>query len=92
LDAATNTWSVSGFKWFSSATTADMTMLLARTIDPKDGTVKTVKLAFTNLFYQTHVIFHRELEVSLSLSCRNEKTGWLIEWCPCSSFEEQVWY
>jgi alkylation response protein AidB-like acyl-CoA dehydrogenase len=65
LDADTNTWSVSGFKWFSSATTADMTMLLARSIDPKDGTVKTVKLAFTNLFYQTHVIFHRELEVSL---------------------------
>lgn len=36
-----STWSVSGFKWFSSATTADLTMLLARTIDPKDGTVRT---------------------------------------------------
>ncbi|KAI8882364.1 acyl-CoA dehydrogenase NM domain-like protein, partial [Backusella circina FSU 941] len=35
-----NTWSISGFKWFSSATTADLTMLLARNIDPKDGTVK----------------------------------------------------
>ncbi|KAI8890160.1 acyl-CoA dehydrogenase/oxidase C-terminal [Backusella circina FSU 941] len=41
VDAATNKWSVSGFKWFSSATTSDMTMLLARSIDPKDGTVKT---------------------------------------------------
>ncbi|KAI9365113.1 acyl-CoA dehydrogenase/oxidase [Pilaira anomala] len=39
LDASTNTWSISGFKWFSSATTADMTMLLARTIDPNEGTV-----------------------------------------------------
>jgi alkylation response protein AidB-like acyl-CoA dehydrogenase len=37
-----NTWSISGFKWFSSATTADLAMLLARTIDPKDGTVKPV--------------------------------------------------
>lgn len=36
-----STWSISGFKWFSSATTADLTMLLARTIDPKDGTVRT---------------------------------------------------
>ncbi|KAG0210825.1 hypothetical protein BGX28_008961 [Mortierella sp. GBA30] len=27
-------WSISGFKWFSSATDADVTMLLARTIDP----------------------------------------------------------
>jgi len=29
-------WKISGFKWFSSATEADMTMLLARVID-KDG-------------------------------------------------------
>lgn len=36
-----STWSISGFKWFSSATTADLTMLLARTIDPKEGTVRT---------------------------------------------------
>jgi len=28
-------WSVSGFKWFSSATDANVTMLLARTHDPK---------------------------------------------------------
>ncbi|GJJ71021.1 hypothetical protein EMPS_03371 [Entomortierella parvispora] len=28
-------WLVSGFKWFSSATDADVTMLLARTHDPK---------------------------------------------------------
>ncbi|CAO3641447.1 unnamed protein product [Mucor fragilis] len=41
FDEKTNTWSVSGFKWFSSATTADLTMLLARTIDPKEGTIKT---------------------------------------------------
>jgi alkylation response protein AidB-like acyl-CoA dehydrogenase len=41
IDEKTNTWSVSGFKWFSSATTADLSMLLARTIDPKEGTVKT---------------------------------------------------
>ncbi|KAI8971342.1 hypothetical protein BDB01DRAFT_811454 [Pilobolus umbonatus] len=40
IDEETNTWSISGFKWFSSATTADMTMLLARSIHPKDGTVK----------------------------------------------------
>ena len=38
-DEANNVWSVKGFKWFSSATTADMTMLLARTVDPKTGTV-----------------------------------------------------
>jgi alkylation response protein AidB-like acyl-CoA dehydrogenase len=55
LDAATNTWSVSGFKWFSSATTADMTMLLARSIDPKDGTVKTVKFSlFIHFFYTSN--------------------------------------
>ncbi|KAG2235107.1 hypothetical protein INT48_002448 [Thamnidium elegans] len=36
-----STWSISGFKWFSSATTADLTMLLARTIDPENGTVRT---------------------------------------------------
>lgn len=41
FDEATNTWSISGFKWFSSATTANLTMLLARTIDPKEGTVRT---------------------------------------------------
>ncbi|KAF9898112.1 hypothetical protein BX616_004476 [Lobosporangium transversale] len=28
-------WSISGFKWFSSATDADVTMLLARTHDPR---------------------------------------------------------
>ncbi|CAO3586820.1 unnamed protein product [Absidia cylindrospora] len=40
VDAKTNTWKISGFKWFSSATTADMTMLLARTIDPTTGLVQ----------------------------------------------------
>ncbi|CEG64761.1 hypothetical protein RMATCC62417_01680 [Rhizopus microsporus] len=39
-DPSTNTWSISGFKWFSSATTADMTVLLARDVNPKDGTVR----------------------------------------------------
>ncbi|KAG0213516.1 hypothetical protein BGX28_004152 [Mortierella sp. GBA30] len=38
-------WSISGFKWFSSATDADVTMLLARTHDPKPsaapGTMKS---------------------------------------------------
>lgn len=37
-------WSISGFKWFSSATDADVTMLLARTHDPNPsaapGTMK----------------------------------------------------
>ncbi|KAF8935189.1 hypothetical protein BGZ58_005182 [Dissophora ornata] len=31
-------WSISGFKWFSSATDADVTMLLARTHDPSPST------------------------------------------------------
>ncbi|ORE05764.1 hypothetical protein BCV72DRAFT_275758 [Rhizopus microsporus var. microsporus] len=39
-DPSTNTWSISGFKWFSSATTADMTVLLARDVNPKDGTAR----------------------------------------------------
>jgi len=30
-------WSISGFKWFSSATDANVTMLLARTHDPTPG-------------------------------------------------------
>lgn len=42
IDPSTNAWSVSGFKWFSSATTADIAMLLARTVDPKQGTVQPV--------------------------------------------------
>ncbi|KAG0308683.1 hypothetical protein BGZ99_001084 [Dissophora globulifera] len=33
-DEEKKAWSVSGFKWFSSATDADVTMLLARTHDP----------------------------------------------------------
>ncbi|KAF9403949.1 hypothetical protein BGZ94_004433, partial [Podila epigama] len=33
-DEASKTWSISGMKWFSSATDADVTMLLARTHDP----------------------------------------------------------
>ncbi|KAI9480629.1 MAG: hypothetical protein EXX96DRAFT_563570 [Benjaminiella poitrasii] len=41
IDEKTNTWSISGFKWFSSATTADLTMLLARTINPKENTIMT---------------------------------------------------
>ncbi|KAI8977138.1 acyl-CoA dehydrogenase/oxidase C-terminal [Mycotypha africana] len=41
LDPTTNTWSISGFKWFSSATTADLTMLLARSVNTQNGTVKT---------------------------------------------------
>ncbi|KAI8089846.1 acyl-CoA dehydrogenase/oxidase [Halteromyces radiatus] len=40
VDAKENKWKISGFKWFSSATTADMTMLLARTIDPDTGLVQ----------------------------------------------------
>ncbi|KAG0249586.1 hypothetical protein BG011_009115 [Mortierella polycephala] len=32
-------WSISGFKWFSSATDADVTMLLARTHDPDPAAV-----------------------------------------------------
>ncbi|KAL0093714.1 hypothetical protein F4703DRAFT_1830866 [Phycomyces blakesleeanus] len=38
-DPENNIWDINGFKWFSSATTADMTMLLARTVDPKTGLV-----------------------------------------------------
>ncbi|KAF9939050.1 hypothetical protein BGZ67_010018 [Mortierella alpina] len=34
-DEEKKAWSISGFKWFSSATDADVTMLLARTHDPK---------------------------------------------------------
>lgn len=30
-------WSIHGFKWFSSATDADMTLLLARTRNPATG-------------------------------------------------------
>ncbi|KAF9428764.1 hypothetical protein BGZ94_001131 [Podila epigama] len=33
-DPSLQAWSISGFKWFSSATDADVTMLLARTHDP----------------------------------------------------------
>ncbi|KAF9108441.1 hypothetical protein BGX29_000078 [Mortierella sp. GBA35] len=33
-DEKRKVWSISGFKWFSSATDADVTMLLARTHDP----------------------------------------------------------
>ncbi|KAK5815058.1 hypothetical protein F5H01DRAFT_344855 [Linnemannia elongata] len=33
-DETRKCWSISGFKWFSSATDADVTMLLARTHDP----------------------------------------------------------
>ncbi|KAI8066759.1 acyl-CoA dehydrogenase/oxidase [Gongronella butleri] len=39
VDAKTNTWKLTGFKWFSSATTADITVALARVIDPKTGLV-----------------------------------------------------
>jgi alkylation response protein AidB-like acyl-CoA dehydrogenase len=44
LDPKTNKWKISGFKWFSSATTANMTLLLARTIDPATGLVQQVNL------------------------------------------------
>lgn len=43
VDASQNLWSISGFKWFSSATTADMTMLLARAKDPQSGEFKEVR-------------------------------------------------
>ncbi|GJJ77891.1 hypothetical protein EMPS_10250 [Entomortierella parvispora] len=36
-DEQKKAWSVSGFKWFSSATDANVTMLLARTHDPTPG-------------------------------------------------------
>ncbi|KAG0230301.1 hypothetical protein BGW42_001043 [Actinomortierella wolfii] len=36
-DEGNKCWRISGFKWFSSATDADVTMLLARTHDPADG-------------------------------------------------------
>lgn len=36
---ADGSWSIHGFKWFSSATTANMTMLLARAVDPKSNSV-----------------------------------------------------
>ncbi|KAG0262481.1 hypothetical protein DFQ27_002310 [Actinomortierella ambigua] len=36
-DEANKCWRISGFKWFSSATDADVTMLLARTHDPANG-------------------------------------------------------
>ncbi|KAI9282255.1 hypothetical protein BY458DRAFT_169937 [Sporodiniella umbellata] len=39
IDESTNQWNISGFKWFSSATTADLSMLLARTVDPKTNQV-----------------------------------------------------
>jgi alkylation response protein AidB-like acyl-CoA dehydrogenase len=44
LDPKTNKWKISGFKWFSSATTANMTLLLARTIDPATGMAQQVNL------------------------------------------------
>ncbi|KAL1920420.1 uncharacterized protein VTP21DRAFT_797 [Calcarisporiella thermophila] len=37
IDEKQNLWSITGFKWFSSATDANITMLLARTKDPKTG-------------------------------------------------------
>ncbi|ORX46036.1 hypothetical protein DM01DRAFT_1368570 [Hesseltinella vesiculosa] len=40
VDAKTNTWKLTGFKWFSSATTADMTLALARVVDPNTGMVE----------------------------------------------------
>ncbi|KAI8340250.1 acyl-CoA dehydrogenase/oxidase [Chlamydoabsidia padenii] len=40
VDPKTNKWKIRGFKWFSSATTANMTVLLARTIDPATGLVQ----------------------------------------------------
>ncbi|OZJ03302.1 hypothetical protein BZG36_02288, partial [Bifiguratus adelaidae] len=40
IDPMANIWSVRGFKWFSSATTADMAMLLARSKDPTSGLTK----------------------------------------------------
>lgn len=66
LDEKANTWSVSGFKWFSSATTADLTMLLARTIDPKEGTVKTVRLlSYDSLQSVVNFFQRREARASL---------------------------
>ncbi|RKP23780.1 hypothetical protein SYNPS1DRAFT_30464 [Syncephalis pseudoplumigaleata] len=40
VDHARNEWHVSGFKWFSSATDADMTLLLARARDPRTHTFR----------------------------------------------------
>ncbi|ORY04992.1 acyl-CoA dehydrogenase/oxidase C-terminal [Basidiobolus meristosporus CBS 931.73] len=37
IDPAANVWRIDGFKWFSSATDANITMLLARGKDPKTG-------------------------------------------------------
>jgi alkylation response protein AidB-like acyl-CoA dehydrogenase len=37
IDEDNNIWSVSGFKWFSSATDSDMTFLLARPTDATGG-------------------------------------------------------
>lgn len=54
-DPSTNIWSISGFKWFSSATTADMTVLLARDVNPKDGTVRPVSnMLFVISFFLKH--------------------------------------
>lgn len=66
FDEKTNAWSVSGFKWFSSATTANLTMLLARTIDPKEGTVKNVISAITLFWHLNLILFlRREAKVFL---------------------------
>ena len=66
FDEKTNAWSVSGFKWFSSATTANLTMLLARTIDPKEGTVQNVISAITLFWHSNLILFlRREAKVFL---------------------------
>lgn len=39
VDPATDTWHINGFKWFSSATDSNMTLLLARAKDPATGQI-----------------------------------------------------
>ena len=65
VEEADGTYRLYGYKWFSSATDADMTFTLARVIDRQGNTVEVNELASAVFGYSTCMCWHPQCLVTI---------------------------
>ena len=68
VEEADGTYRLYGYKWFSSATDADMTFTLARVVDRQGNTVEVTELASSMAGYSTCMCWHHQSLVTV-LAC-----------------------
>ena len=65
VEEADGTYRLYGYKWFSSATDADMTFTLARVVDRQGNTVEVTELVSAVSGYSTCMCWHQQCLVTI---------------------------